>query len=307
MLRIAHVSDTHVLSMREIEWRKILFNKRITGQANTFLRRGRVHRREYLLAVLAAATAAADHVVVTGDITNLALETEYQEARALLECVARSIEVTVVPGNHDIYLPSIHRERRFPHHFRSFLRSDLPDLALDLPAGPFPCVKLRGPVAIIGLSSGVPRPPFVAAGYLGHAQRRALARVLAHREVAQRTPVILVHHPPVDSRSRLAQLRDGLVDAALLRDTLAPLGRGLVLFGHLHVRVRCVIRTDTGTLEVVGASGAALDHPDPAVRAGFNLYQVGDDGRILTIEAHVLDGTGTVLQLADIPQRAACV
>lgn len=307
MLRIAHVSDTHVLSMREIEWRKMLFNKRLTGQANTLLRRGRVHRREYLLVVLAAAAAGADHLVVTGDITNLALESEYQEARALLDGVARSVEVTVIPGNHDIYLPSIHRERRFPHHFSSFLRSDLPDLALDLPAGPFPCVKLRGPVAIIALSSGVPRPPFVSAGYLGNAQREALARVLAHREVAQRTPVILVHHPPVDSRSRLAQLRDGLVDAASLRDTLAPLGRGLVLFGHLHVRVRCGIRTATGTLEVVGASGAALDHPDPAVRAGFNLYQVGDDGRTLTIEAHVLDGPGTALRRADIPERAACI
>lgn len=307
MLRIAHVSDTHVLSMRGVEWRKLLLNKRFTGQANTFLRRGRVHRREYLLAVLAAAAAGADHVVVTGDITNLALESEYHEARALLDGVARSVEVTVVPGNHDIYLPSVHRERRFPHHFRTFLQSDLPELALDLPTGPYPCVKLRGPAAIIALSSGVPRPPFVAAGYLGDAQRAALTRVLAHPEVARRTPVILVHHPPVDSRSRLARLRDGLVDAASLRETLAPVARGLLLFGHLHVRVRCVLRTATGTLDVVGASGAALDHPDPAVRAGFNLYQVDDDGRVMTIEAQVIDPPGTTLRRMAIPERAACV
>ncbi len=226
MLRIAHVSDTHVLSTAGVEWRKMLFNKRLTGYANLVLQRGRVHRREYLLAVLAAAAAGADHVVVTGDITNLALESEYEEARALLDGVARSVEVTVVPGNHDIYLPSIHRERRFPHHFRRFLQSDLPELALDLPAGPYPCVKLRGPAAIIALSSAVPRPPFIAAGYLGDAQLAALARVLAHPEVARRTPVILMHHPPVDARSRLAQLRDGLVDAAALRRTLAPLVAG---------------------------------------------------------------------------------
>ena len=85
----------------------MLFNKRLTGQANLLLHRGRVHRREYLLAVLEAAAAAADHVVVTGDITNLALESEYDEAIRLLDGVARSVEVTVVPGNHDIYLPSI--------------------------------------------------------------------------------------------------------------------------------------------------------------------------------------------------------
>ncbi|MGZ7040192.1 MAG: metallophosphoesterase family protein, partial [Thermoanaerobaculia bacterium] len=65
MLRIAHISDTHFLSHIGVEWRRMLFNKRITGYANTILRRGRVHRREYLAAVLDAAAAHADHVVVT--------------------------------------------------------------------------------------------------------------------------------------------------------------------------------------------------------------------------------------------------
>lgn len=305
MLRIAHVSDTHVLSTAGVEWTKMLINKRLTGYANLVLHRGRVHRREYLLAVLAAA-GDADHVVVTGDITNLALESEYEVACTLLDELARSVEVTVVPGNHDIYLPSIGRERRFPHHFRRFLQSDLPDLALDLPAGPYPCVKLRGPAAIIGLSSAVPRPPFIAAGKLGDAQIAALARVLAHPDVARRMPVILVHHPPVDTRSFLARLRDGLLDAAALRHTLASLSRGLVLFGHLHVRVRCLLRTATGSLDIIGASGAALDHSDPSVRAGFNRYDIGDDGSLTAVEAHVIDPSGIALRRATISQRAGC-
>ncbi|HEX9006273.1 MAG TPA: metallophosphoesterase, partial [Bacteroidota bacterium] len=213
----------------------MLFNKRLTGYANFVWRRGRVHRREYLEAVLAAA-AEADHVVVTGDITNLAFESEFKEARRLLDDLARTVEVTVIPGNHDLYLPRTQRDRSFPRHFGPFLESDLPDLGVDLPAGRYPCVKLRGPAAIIALSSAVPRPPFVAAGYLGHAQLEALAEVLRHPEVRSRTPVILVHHPPVDSRCRLAQLRDGLIDGASFRAALAPLTRGLVLFGHLHVR-----------------------------------------------------------------------
>lgn len=305
-MRIAHLSDLHVLSPAGAEWRHMLFNKRITGFANLVLRRGRVHRREYLAVVLEAAATCADHVVVTGDITNLALESEYHEARALLDDLARSVEVTVIPGNHDIYLPSIHRERRFPHHFEPFVRSDLPEFAVDLPAGPFPSVKLRGPVAIIGLSSGVPRPPFVAAGYLGEPQISALERILAHPEVARRTPVILVHHPPVDRRSRLAHLRDGLVDAVPLMRALAALERGLLLFGHLHVRRRCAVRTIAGRLEVVGASGAALDHADPAIRAGFNVYEVGDDGRVLAIGARVIDPSGRTLRHAPVPERAGC-
>lgn len=280
MLRVAHISDLHVLSPHGFEWRRALFNKRLTGYANLLRHRGRVYRRELLVAVLAAAVERADHLVVTGDITNLSLEREFDEARAFLDGVARTVEVTVVPGNHDLYLPHIHDDRRFPHHFGTFLRSDLPALALDLPAGPFPCVKLRGHVAIIALSSAVPRPPFVASGRVGEPQLAALARALAHPEVARRTPVVLLHHPPVDDRPRLSRLRDGLVDAERLRAVLSPLARGLVLHGHLHVRAHLRLRTAGGVLDVVGATGAALDHPDPAVRAGFNTYAIAEDGGV---------------------------
>jgi 3',5'-cyclic AMP phosphodiesterase CpdA len=304
--RIAHVSDLHVLSPASVKWHRILFNKRITGQANLILKRGRVHRREYLLAVLSAAAAQSDHVVVTGDITNLAFEHEYEEARVLLDDVGRSVEVTVVPGNHDIYLPSIHHEGRFLRHFETFLQSDLPELACEVPAGRFPCVKLRGRVAIIALSSAVPRPPFIAAGYLGTAQLAALERVLAHPEVARRTPVVLVHHPPVDARPRLVQLQDGLVDATALRSALTPLARGLVLFGHLHLRVRCSLPTAIGALDVIGASGAGLDHPDASVRAGFNLYEIDDRGHLVSVEAHVVDPSGRTLQRMAIANRRSC-
>jgi 3',5'-cyclic AMP phosphodiesterase CpdA len=295
-MRIAHVSDLHVLSRSGAQWRRILFNKRITGYANLVMGRARVHRREYLLAVLSDAAAGADHLVVTGDITNLALEHEYEEARALLDEAARRVEVTVVPGNHDIYLPSTHGHRRFAHHFAPYLRSDLPQLVRDLPAGPFSCVKLRGAAAIIGLSSGVPRPPFVSAGYLGRTQLDALAQVLAHPEVQRRTPVVLVHHPPLDSRLRLLQLRDGLVDAPSLRRELAALSRGLVLFGHLHVRLRARLTTREGELEVIGASGGALDHPHPSVRAGWNRYELDEQGDVRSVEARVFDPATQRLQ-----------
>jgi 3',5'-cyclic AMP phosphodiesterase CpdA len=258
--------------------------------------------------VLGEAAARADHVVVTGDITNMAHESEYFEARRLLDEVARSVEVTVVPGNHDVYLPSVHAARRFHHHFGAFLWMDLPELGRELDTGHFPCVKLRGPAAIIALSTAVPRPPFVASGRVGAAQLAALEQILAHPDVSRRTPVVLVHHPPVDERMRLRVLRDGLVDAERLRAALAPLARGLVLFGHLHVRVRRPLPTAAGRLVAIAASGAALDHPDPAVRAGLNAYAIDDDGRLVSADAHVLatDGRGLLRTtlLDDGPVRA---
>ncbi len=301
MLRIAHVSDLHVLSPHGVELRRVLFNKRVTGYANLVLRRGRMFRRDYLEAVLAAAAQRADHVVVTGDVTNLSLESEYAEACRLLDEIARVTEVTVVPGNHDIYLPSTARGRRFWRHFEPFLRGDLPEFAIDLPAGRFPCVKLRGPAAFIALSSAVPRPPFVSAGYVSPAQLDALRAALAHPEVARRLAVVLIHHDPIDSRLRLEQLRSGLVDASALRSALSNLARGLVLFGHLHVRRRSRLTTAAGTLEVICASGAGLDHRDERVRAGFNLYTIQDDGEVSSGEAWVLDPATLEFERRELP------
>ena len=302
-LRIAHVSDVHVLSRLGAEWRRMFFNKRITGWANVVLRRGRVHRREYLRAVLEEAASRADHVVVTGDITNMAHESEYREARLLLDEVARRVEVTVVPGNHDIYLPAVGRERPFPHHFAPFVTGERAGLAVRLPAGDYPFVKLRGPAAIIALSSAVPRPPFVSGGVLGREQIAALERLLALPEVASRTPVLLVHHPPVDARSGLARLRDGLLDADGLRRAVDRLPRGLILFGHVHARSHVALRTSTGSLDVVSASGAALDHPDPLIRAGFNLYEIAEDGAVARVQSYALDAAATGFSRVPMPAR----
>jgi 3',5'-cyclic AMP phosphodiesterase CpdA len=306
MMRIAHVSDPHVLTRTAAQWRSIVFNKRLTGYANLVLRRGRVHRRDYLLSVLTAAAEQSDHLVVTGDITNLSLEHEYEEARRLLMKLARRTEVTVVPGNHDIYVPSIHKNRRFEHHFREFMASDLPEFARDLPAGPFPFVKLRGAVAFIGLSSAVPRPPFVAAGYIGPPQVEALALVLAHPAVRVRTPVFLIHHPPFDTRPRLVQLRDGLVDAAAFRATLGTLVHAVVLFGHLHVRRRYTLCTASGTVEGICAAGAALDHRDAAMRAGFNRYVIDDGGGLESVEACVIDPDGRGFERRGLEEVVLC-
>ena len=300
-MRIAHVSDLHVLSPAGVEWRSLLFNKRLTAYANMLIHRARVFRRDYLDSVVAAAARAADHVVVTGDVTNMSLESEYEEAMRILETVARTVEVTLVPGNHDVYLPHVQREGRFAHHFGAFFASDLPELALDVPAGRFPCVKLRGPVAVIGLSSAVPRPPFVSGGHLGRPQLDALARILAHPEVARRTPVVLVHHDPMGSRVRLEQLRRGLSDASSLRDALHNVARGFVLFGHVHIRTWTRLSTAAGALEIVSAGAAAVDHPSDAVRAGYNLYEVDDEGRIVSVEAWVLDPATRDVRRQDLP------
>jgi hypothetical protein len=97
-----------------------------------------------------------------------------------------------------------------------------------------------------------------------------------------------------------------LVDAGALRRSLNVLARGLVLFGHVHRRTRCRLPTAAGVLDAVSASGAALDHPDPSVRAGLNRYEIGADGAVATIDALALDPAGRALLPAPIPMRPSC-
>jgi 3',5'-cyclic AMP phosphodiesterase CpdA len=301
-VKIAHFSDLHVLALEGVGVHRFL-NKRLTGWANLRLKRNAVHHTELVHAIARAVSEGGyDHVICTGDLTNLALESEFAAVRAIFdrELDLDPARVTVVPGNHDLYTRGARTTRRFERYFADWLRSDLPALAAETSAGLFPVVKLRGDLAIVGLSSAVPRPPFVAAGELGKAQLDALARILAHPEVASRTVIVALHHPAVRKASARKQYLDGLRDAPALLSVLRSLRRGLVLHGHLHRRVQCTITTTDGRLLQVGATSASLQSPDPDRMAGYNVYDVAPDGAI-TLEARVYDKATSSFRAAGIP------
>ncbi|MBI4703280.1 MAG: metallophosphoesterase [Deltaproteobacteria bacterium] len=285
-MRIAHVSDLHLLDLRGVvPWR--LLGRRAAGYVNVQLRRRAVHRPELAQAVLAEIRRRdCDHVVVTGDLSNLALEREFELGRRFLEDQLGFApdRVSVVPGNHDAYTAGAYRSERFRVFFAPFMSSDL-----SLPAGGggphgLPYVRLRGPVAIIGLGTAVPCPPLVSSGQLGAPQRDTLRALLAHEQVRTRMPVVIQHHPCHDPRPLAWRLIDGLADDAAECAILARLRRGLVLHGHLHRRIRRSVPTACGHLEVIGAPSASLRHRDERRGAGFNLYELDGDGRLARVE-----------------------
>lgn len=293
-MKIAHLSDLHLYSVEGVPpWR--FLNKRFTGWVNLRLKRGDRHRSAYVRAIAREiACRNVEHVVITGDLTNLALEPEFELARALVQddLGLDPSRVTVVPGNHDLYTRGALSSRRFEQYFLPWQESDLPDLATDVGGGRFPVVKLRGPAAIVALSSAVPRLPFVAAGELGAAQLLALARILRHPEVTGRMLVLAMHHPAVNRWSRLKTHLEGLRDASALLELLGPFPRGLVLHGHLHRRIQRALPTSAGKLQQVGATSASLHNDEPDRMAGFNLYDLPAEGPA-RVEAIVYEpGTG---------------
>lgn len=287
-MRIAHLSDLHLLSLEgAVPFR--LLNKRLTGYVNLRFRRHAIHKPH---AVRAAARAlrdlSIDHVVITGDVTNLALEVEFELVRALLDqdLGLPPDAVSLVPGNHDVYTGGSYRAKRFHRAFEPYTTSDLPELSAEGNAGAFPFVRLRGPVALIGLSTAVPRPPLVASGVLGAAQLRSLERALEHPEVRRRFPVLLQHHPAHNPASRVKTAMEGLADAPELARALQRVRHGLLLHGHLHRRVHRTLRTDEGHVDAIGATSASLLDERDERMAGFNVYEIDDAGSLASVTSH---------------------
>jgi len=299
-MRIAHLSDLHLLSLEgAVPFR--LLNKRLTGYANLRFYRKSVHRPF-------AAEAAAreirrlepDHVVITGDVSNLALEVEFGLVRSFLDDTLGlpPDRVSLVPGNHDAYTMGSHRTQRFGRFFAPYLSSDLADISSGTG---FPYVRLRGPVAFVGLSTAVPRPPFVASGTLGDVQLQALEKVLDNPEVRARTLVLLQHHPWHNPPGFAKRLLEGLSDATAEGLLLRRVERGLLLHGHLHRRIHRTLATDRGHIDAIGATSASLLHDSDERMAGFNLYEIRE-GQPISATSHRLVLGGDTFRQVDIPR-----
>jgi len=263
---LAHLSDPHLPPLPTARLRE-LAGKRALGYLNWTRNRHKYHRREVLDALVADMQAQRpDHIAVTGDLVNLALEAEFTPAQAWLESVGTPQRVTVVPGNHDAYVRAT--RHRFTGAFEQYLRGDA---VAD--GTPFPFVRRRGPLALIGVSSAVPTPPLMATGRLGRAQLDALDRHLAQMAADDAFRVLLVHHP-LQSSSRMKRL----TDSKALRAVLKRRGVELVLHGHDHIHSTIWLEGAGRQIPAVGVpSASALPHRHyPA--AAYNLFSIARDG-----------------------------
>ena len=105
MFRLAHLSDIHLGPLPDIAYRQLV-SKRILGYVNWQRNRRRFLHDGVIDAIVDDMKAnAPDHIAVTGDLVNLALDREIELARLWLETLGDPHDVSVVPGNHDAYVP----------------------------------------------------------------------------------------------------------------------------------------------------------------------------------------------------------
>lgn len=272
---VAHVSDLHLASPDGAGVGEFV-NKRMLGYLMWRLRRRAEHRDEVLQALLSdLRSARPDHVVITGDLTHLGLPKEFRKAGAWLRALGPPSSVTVIPGNHDVYVRTA-----WDHTFAQWLEYMVSDGVnpsgrgdMSLPAL-FPSLRIRGRIALIGVSTARHSAPLLAVGRVGQAQLLRLERVLEETGRQRLFRVVLIHHPPV---AGTVSWHRRLTDSGEFRALLARQGAELVLHGHAHRTTIKQLRTPSGTTPAIGVPSASALGRRTGRGARYHLYHVRRD------------------------------
>jgi len=280
---LAHVTDPHFRGSLAGVSPMDFVGKRALGGLNLMVNRRRKHKMELLEALrLDMRAQAPDHLALTGDLSNVSLPGEWRAALAWIDgCGLEPSAISVIPGNHDAYVEAVVTSRAFEKLFAPYMTDDLAPAAP--PRADYPYVQLRDGIAFVGVSSSVATGDFGAWGCVGNEQLARLEAVLGAPQLADKTRIVMIHHPPI--RQKHGEERN-LKDRAALAEVLARAGADLVLHGHDHQDEHTELAGPDGKrIPVIGA-GSASYTGGPERRSRYNLYEVAGRQITLITRAH---------------------
>jgi 3',5'-cyclic AMP phosphodiesterase CpdA len=271
MFRLAHVSDVHLGPLPDVTYRD-LASKRMVGYVNWQRNRRHIMHDGVIGAIVADIKAAGvDHLTVTGDLVNLALDGEIELAKLWLETLGQSHDVSVVPGNHDAYVPGAFD--KVCRVWGPWMTGDGQNAPADRHA--FPYLRVRGNVALIGVSSARATAPFMANGFFREDQSHRLGALLDKTAKQGLFRIVMIHHPPV--RGAVAQHKR-LFGIGNFQKTISRHGAELVLHGHSHdPSLHWIGGKKHQPVPVVGvaAGGQSIGGSHPA--AQWNLLEISGE------------------------------
>ena len=268
---IIHVSDLHFHTYPKNfhEWK----SKRFLGILNSIFRRARqfpINRAEKLVEQISK--MKCDHLVVSGDITQLSLESEFFLAReTLAPLLKNNSKVTIIPGNHDRYVSQSFTNDLFKKYFGNFFGKK--EIHFH---------EINSDWYIIGWDSTHPNGWFSASGTVRRSTIMETEKII--RSFPKDKKFIIVNHYPLtfptnwkfDHFHELYNLLP--VQKWILR---FPQIR-LYLHGHIHQNwVHNLSRESNKELLLVN-SAASSSIPSPGQRSSF--HQIELDGENLNIK-----------------------
>ncbi len=265
---LAHFSDLHYCNLDDLRLHELL-NKRLFGYLKWRLIRHAGYKDE-IMAVLRRALKndRPDHIVITGDLTHLSRSEEFGRIAKWLQSLAPSRQVTVIPGNHDMYVKT-DWETTFAR-WADFMASDEKSPRTSAADAAFPILQIRGPIAIIGVCTAQPVNPLLAVGTAGDAQLHRLEQILRATGRRQLLRVVLIHHPPV---AGLVAWRKRLTDADRFRAVVKRCGAELILHGHAHRSGQRRLAGPAREIPVIGIPAVCASDRKIQRRARYHIYR----------------------------------
>lgn len=260
MRLIAHISDVHMLdSQAKRSSARYRFATRAVGLGRPIDPRGRAKKLSRALA--AAKASGAEHVVISGDLTEIGDAREFEHFADVLYA-ARIPEdaVTLVPGNHDAYTT--------PAAWRRALGGPLKYWAKTSAAEPGRLVE-RDSFAILPIDTTCFQSIARSGGEFTRDAAAAVKARLVDPALRDKAVVLVLHHPPlVKPQNVVWDWIDALRGSTHVLDMLAQHARVQLLHGHLH---KVVDRILSGAkARIFGAPATVDDDTSPRVR----LYDV---------------------------------
>lgn len=186
-MRILHISDLHFPT--RLSWTS-LRGKSLVGYANYSLRRRKMYPAElYESLVQRIKSTSYDVLIISGDITNVSNQLEFEIAKAKLKPILDE-RTFIIPGNHDRYnLQALYPRDLFEEAFSEFMGESIP-FADETGMPMYLRQKKMDEILIIGWDSNKPLPISRASGYVPPV---VFAKT---KEVTKSKKYILVcHHP----------------------------------------------------------------------------------------------------------------
>lgn len=255
--RIAQLSDLHLLSFdnrsvtagQSLRTRYVSLGRSLDPEA----RAGRART-----ALARARSAGADHVVLTGDLTELGLLSEIEVlAEVLWSSGFAPDAITFIPGNHDRYAGTDEWQRGLEGPLRPWARYSPPNGCVDL-----------GTLRLLPLDVTRPQSVLRSAGFVTSGVTDALHRFLKDPLILASPVAVLVHHAPF-SLAPVLHAIDGLMGWEHLTLATRSLEQVQLVHGHTHRAAD----HGSGALPKILGAGAIVESAD-----WLRIYDVTADG-----------------------------
>jgi len=255
MHRVAHLSDIHLIA--PISTRSAYpFRSRAVGMGRAS--DPSLRSRKLARALEAVVASGADHLVISGDLTELGDDAEFELfAEVLADAPLASDRVTLIPGNHDAYTTSDGFARALEGPLAPWAKASAPSGGLR--------VVDRGPVVFIAVDVTRFQTMVKSGGELTKDMARRIDALLSDEALGSKIVVLVIHHPPFPKRDTAAfRYLDSLRGSEHVTDLMARYPNVYLMHGHHH---RVIDRP-----RLFGAPGVADDGDLPRVR----IYDVKD-------------------------------